>query len=158
MWLHYGFAGCRIIFTFLLIFVCENTSIFLKGSDQFKLLFAWIFPVHSEGYYLHCSKVIFTLILSTRIQYNTFQCFKLPVCVILLTQNTNIFAYPLCFLTLSESAPSSLLSDFQPVLPLGPFGLQTGATAAASLPQVATICCATLPALPFRRRTFNAHR
>lgn len=64
----------------------------------------------------------------------------------------------LCFLTLSESAPSSLLSDFQPVLPLGPFSLQTGAIAAASFPQVATICCVTLPALPSRRWTLNAHR
>lgn len=64
---------------------------------------------------------------------------------------------PLYFLTLSEPASSGLLSDFQPVLPLGPFSLQTGATAAASLPQVATICCATLPALPSRRWTLNAH-
>lgn len=66
--------------------------------------------------------------------------------------------FPLCFLTLSEPAPSSLLTDFQPLLPLGPFSLQTGAAAAASLPQVATICCATLPALPSRRWTLNAHR
>lgn len=67
------------------------------------------------------------------------------------------FCY-LVFLTRSEPAPSSLLSDIQPVFPLGPLGLQTGAAAAASLPQVAAVCCATLPALPSRRRTFNANR
>lgn len=65
---------------------------------------------------------------------------------------------PLSFLTLSEPASSGLLSDFQLVLPLGPFSLPTGATASASLPQVATICCATLPALPSRRWTLSAHR
>lgn len=75
-----------------------------------------------------------------------------------LTLNTNVSAHPLCFLTLSESAPSSLLSDFQPVLPLGSFSLQTGASAAAALPQVAAICCTALPALPVGRWTLDAHR
>lgn len=89
-----------------------------------------------------------------RLKINAFNAPKIS----LVTQNTNSFACPMCFLTVSESAPSSLLSDFQPVLPLGPFSLQTGATAAASFPQVATICCATLPALPSRRWTLNAHR
>ena len=70
----------------------------------------------------------------------------------------NGFTSPLCFLTHSEPAASSLLSDFQPVLPFGPLSLQTGAAAAASLPQAAPLCCAALPALPSRRRPLNAHR
>lgn len=71
---------------------------------------------------------------------------------------TNGRACPLCFPTLSQPAPSGLLSDFQPVLSFGPFSVQAGATATTSLPQVTTICCATLPALPSRRWTLSTHR
>lgn len=60
--------------------------------------------------------------------------------------------------TLSQSPPSSLLPDFQPLLPVRPLGLQTGALAAASLPQIATIRHFPLSALPSGRRPLHAHR
>lgn len=63
-----------------------------------------------------------------------------------------------CSLTLSESAPSSLLPDFQPVLPVRPLGLQTGAPAAAPFPQIATVRHFPLPALPSGRGALHAHR
>lgn len=63
----------------------------------------------------------------------------------------------LCSLTLSESAPSSLLPDFQPVLPIRPLGLQTGAPAATPFPQIATVRHFPLPALPSGRGALHAH-
>lgn len=79
--------------------------------------------------------------------------------MIYLTQNTNtVFVYLLCSLTLSESAPSSLLPDFQPVLPVRPLSLQIGAPAAASFPQIATLRHFPLPALPSGRRALHTHR
>lgn len=76
-----------------------------------------------------------------------------------LTQKANtVLVRLLCSLTLSESAPPSLLPDFQPVLPVRPLSLQTGASAAAPFSQIASLRHFPLPALPSGRRAVHTHR